>query len=182
VVDHELDDDVGGPSLLRQHVAQGALGGRDERELQVVHRSGAVRLLARLVVLAGAGRAVDHEREGAVEPLRLEEKGLALRLVVDLDEDRCRELVIARDELVVGHDLVRDRRLARDALGAEHLLDLHERGVVALEDARRLRSQRDSTRLLLRDDAATELIANALVLGESEDLVALHWLHGDSGR
>jgi hypothetical protein len=42
-------------------------------------------------------------------------------------------LTIARDELVVGLELVQDARLYGDTLGAEHFLDLKKGGVVVLE-------------------------------------------------
>ena len=129
-------------------------------------------------MLAVTARAVDDQGEGAIEALRLEEELLAVGLLVDLDEHGRGELVVARDELVVGLDLVIDGGGTRDALGAEHLLDLHERRVAVLEDARCIRAEGHAPRLLLRDDAGAKLLADAFVLGQAEDLAAFDGLHG----
>ena len=82
-----------------------------------------------------------------------------------------------RDELVVGLDLVEDGRLARDALGPEHLLDLHQHRVPILEDTGRVLAEPQAPRLLLLDDTGAETIADRLVFGEPEDLCSFDRLH-----
>src|SRR5262249_21766969 len=97
--------------------------------------------------------------------------------VLDLDQDRRRDLVRSGNELVVGLDLMKNTGVARDALGAEHLLDLHEHRVTVLEDAGRAIPELHASPLLLVNDTRTEAIADRLVVRQAQHFASLDGLH-----
>ena len=95
---------------------------------------------------------------------------MELRDVVDLDEQRARQLAGVGDQRVVGVDLVRDLLVAQHALGASHLLHLEAHGVGVLEHDRHQITERDPTPPLQRDDARPELGTLPLVRTMVDDV------------
>src|SRR5262245_20165337 len=154
-----------------------------ESELQVVHRRR--RLVARkaLLVLWDAGdrrTIVQPERDRALDADQLGQPLVEPFLVVDLDEQRARELVRRRDELVVRLDLLLDLLVGEHALDACHLLDLKAHRVRVLERDRQEVAELDAATLLHRNDVPPELGALTFVLAQVLDVVERQLSHGDS--
>src|SRR5581483_1686060 len=81
-------------------------------------------------------------------------------------EERGAQLVLIRDELVVGVDLFLDGFGAGDALGAQHLLRLPLHGLEVFEHDRDVVAQSDAADLLELDDLAAQDWPDLLVLVE----------------
>ena len=147
VVDHELE--VGDGGAADGGAAQGLGQRRRELEPEVMHRRRPLRALPAVDRARGQPLGARDEPHVALEALRRDEERVALVLVGDLHHQRAGHLVPPGEELVVRVDLVLHGALARDALGAQHLLDLQQHRVAVLEHGAGLRSHLHAPPLLL---------------------------------
>jgi hypothetical protein len=154
-------------------------GARPDGKRQVLHggdaRVGVLLLVEARVDPAPAG--LDPEAIPGRQADELVKLLTALVEVRDLDEERPAELAGARQEVVVGPDLVGDRRGLDDPLGADHLVDLVEDRLAVLEEERQVRRQEDAPTVLDGEDPLLDPRTRGLVLPERQDVGADDALH-----
>src|SRR3970040_95420 len=100
-----------------------------------------------------------------------------MRLVLDLQKQRCAELTRIGNKLVVNLDLLANFVQIGNALGAQHLLDLKNHGIAILEDNRNLVPDRDPTLFLFFNDIVAKLLTNLLVSRKAEDIIENDLVH-----
>ena len=112
-----------------------------------------------------------------VDPHQPVQDGLDLRPILDLDEQRRRQLVFARDQIVIDLDLFPDLGLVHDPLDPAHLLDLEEGGLTVLEDEAEILADLHPAPALQVDDAPAHLLAHLLVLVDVLDVRQVELFH-----
>src|SRR5260370_112204 len=115
---------------------------RGETKMDELHRRGLVVVAARVLAVAlrdAANRlAADDQYHVILDAAESFERGLAARLLVDLEHYRGDQLAALRDQRVVGAQLVFDLRLAA-LFDVKHLVDLmpHRRIILEIEGGER---------------------------------------------
>ena len=146
-----------------------------EREADVLDRGDAV-LLALLRIEAGrdarlAAVRAESQRHVLVDPDEAVELRADARELLDLDEERRRELALAGHQLVVDVELVLHLRGRVDSLDLEHLLDLEAQGLAVLEEQADALADGEPARALVLDHAAPVLVAQPRVGLAVDDLL-----------
>ena len=127
----------------------------------------------------------DLQEEAVLDAAQAGQRGLAADRILDLEHHRGDQLGALRDQRIVGRQLVGDLRRPA-ALGQQHLLDLEEHGVEALEIDRAVRPQLHPAQALDRQQRRAALLAHLGELGVGQQVGAGHLAkvggHGQSQR